>query len=81
MTDKEATQPFSIEDLDEARDQEKRDAEKSGGVKSVPADKSPADTSQAPDAAPDTTDGPPPSQEDPPAPGGRIAPREDGAGP
>lgn len=67
----ESTQPISLEELEKEEREE---------VETVPPDESVEDTSQAPDVDPDTAEGPPPSQDDPPAPGGHIPPRGDESG-
>lgn len=48
-------------------------------VRSVPPDDS---EPQTPDneTAPESAEGPPPSQDEPPAPGGRIPPRDEASG-
>lgn len=63
----DATQPFSLEDLEKDEGDE--------NVETVPADDSDPDTSKADEVDPDTAEGPPPSQDDPPAPGGGMPPR------
>jgi len=49
-------------------------------IKTVPPDETEPQTGGDADVDPEEATGPPPSQDNPPAPGGRIPPRESGSG-